>query len=126
MTSVFLNSGLHSVTFWVALVALASALLAWRRGGRAALPGLLTSRGFLLFLAGVNLMTLAFGLYKGYVVPRDLMQDIVSAQEFLAGRSLYPEHMNELMRDALAKEPPRSLLEWSPSLRAKELDAQDN
>jgi hypothetical protein len=39
-----------------------------------------------------------------YVSPRDFLQDVVSAREFLAGRSMYPEAMNERFADLIAEE----------------------
>jgi hypothetical protein len=126
MLRTLLNTGLHNPTLWVALIAAASALIAALRGRAARpVPRLLTSAPFLALLSVAVSLNLAFGIYKGYVAPRDLMQDMVSAQEFLAGRSLYPDHMNALMRDALTREPPRSLLDWSPDLRAREIDARE-
>jgi hypothetical protein len=50
------------------------------------------------------LASFGVGLLKAYVAPRDVMQDIVSAREYRAGRSMYPARMNELMRSALDEE----------------------
>ncbi len=132
MIGVFLSSGLYSVTLWVSLIVFVSALRRlFRRekpGGSpgSLLPRVLTRRSVLALVAGATLLNVLDGVYKGYVSPRDLMQDIVSAQQYLGGEPLYPDHMNDLMRTALEKEPPHSLLAWSPALRQKELDSLEN
>jgi hypothetical protein len=106
MMNFLLNSGATNGTFWVVLAALVVSL--WPRA-RAIRPGRLASRAFLVLLALGTAFNLTFALYKGYVLPRDHLQDLVSAQEFLAGRSLYPDDLSRRMGDALEREPPR----WS-------------
>lgn len=127
-----LNSGILSVTAWASLFACLAVAIAWWRqrptGKRVgpALPPLLGSNAFLIVFGVCSAFGFSFGLYKSYTNPRDLMQDIVSAQEFLAGRSLYPERMNELMREALAAEPARPSPVWfSGSLRSREADSRE-
>src|SRR5438105_4091287 len=107
MLRFLLNSGLLSVTLWAAVLTFLVVLVSGLRSRAAPplsvrpntpLPGFLTTSLFLGFLAAGMFFNLGYGLYKGYVAPRDLMQDIVSAQEFVAGRSLFPDRMNERMR----------------------------
>src|SRR5215472_15950416 len=116
MIDFVLNSGLLSVTFWAALLTFVAVLASWLRAPRTpALPTFVTAALFLAFLVVGTFVSLGYGLYKAYVSPRDLLQDIVSAREYLAGHSLYPDNMNERMREAVASEPPRrSPFWWSP------------
>lgn len=126
MVSALLESGLYSVTLWVTLIVWVAALTEFvrRRPLLASfVPQILTWRISLAVILVGTLLNLAGGIYKGYISPRDLMQDIVSAQQYLAGRSLYPNHMNQLMRKAIEEDPPHSLLAWSSSLREKEIDS---
>ena len=91
---------------------------------RTALRSLLASRLFLVFVGFGAILNVALGLYKGYVAPADIMQDIVSAQEYLHGRPMYPSNMNRLIQAATAEEPPSvSLADWFPALRQKEQEA---
>jgi hypothetical protein len=130
MMRLLLNSGLTSVGLWIALSAFAIVFLSWlRHRNRKELPQI--SRlgrillGSLLFVG--TLGQLGQGLYKGYIAPNDLLQDIVSADEYLAGRSLYPDDMNLRMRALLEREPPRpSLFSWSPTLHAYENRVRDD
>jgi hypothetical protein len=55
--------------------------------------------------AGAVVMN-AFALYMSYVAPWDVLQDVVSAQQLLQGKSAYPLDMKALMRSSLAAEPP--------------------
>lgn len=78
-----------------------------------------------MLLAGA-LSNVGLALYFGYVAPRDMMQDIVSAQQFLERKPLYPAAMTELIREALVKEPASfSLSGWVPGLKAREQRAYE-
>jgi hypothetical protein len=55
-------------------------------------------------LAAAAIGSFGIGLLKAYVAPRDVMQDIVSAREYRAGRAMYPPRMNELIREAINEE----------------------
>ncbi len=113
MTDILLNSGVLSVSLWLGLAVVLALLydtLVFRRTApasirRSALPGLFGSALFLVFLGLGAAFNLSFALLKAYAAPRDVMQDVVSAQEFLAGRSMYPEHMNALILETLRREP---------------------
>src|SRR5437870_3450794 len=118
MLSFLLQSGVLSTTFWAALLALCAAAR-----DRRALPRLFSSWLFLAFVGVGACANVGLGLYKGYVVPRDFLQDAVSAQEFLAGRSLYPADMTERMRAAVEDDPPRfSLVQGLPDLSRREAE----
>ena len=56
-------------------------------------------------LASLGMLLLA--MYRGYLVPRDILQDIIAADEYLAGRSMHPDDMTRKMNDALIREGPR-------------------
>ena len=110
------NSGFYNTTFWFAFaVALALVLRIPLRRHRLV---------FALLFFALSLGTLGnlcLSLYRAYSVPRDIMQDITSASEFLEGRPLYPDDMTRRINDTLAKEGPRgSLLERWPGLRDRE------
>jgi uncharacterized membrane protein (UPF0136 family) len=131
MLRLLLNSGLYSVALWAALCTFVVVLASWLRcrtapeGHGLLVPGLFSSSVFLVFLALGAFFNLGYGLYRAYVAPRDILQDIVSAQECLAGRSLYPDHMNELFQMALEREGDRpSPFWWSDSFRAREEEAR--
>lgn len=130
-----LNSGLMSVTFWAALITFLVVLFSWFRASRTSERALEVTRGywfllgstfFFLFLLFGTALNFGYGLYKSYVAPRDLMQDIVSAQQLLQGESLYPDQLNVRIRQALEAEPPRlSLFWWSPTLLEREQAARN-
>jgi hypothetical protein len=134
MLQLLLNSGLLSLTLWLALFTFLVVVASWWSSrhsvsdltpARRRLTRALTPTVVVAFLAFGTFLTTAFAFYRGYVVPVDILQDIVSAQEFLAGRSLYPDDMTRRMQEAVAREEPRlSLVWWSDSLRAKEADAR--
>jgi 4-amino-4-deoxy-L-arabinose transferase-like glycosyltransferase len=130
MIDLLLNSGLLSVTLWVALLTLAAVLVSWLRTPTTeqpapAVPPFVTTSLFVAFLAAGTVVSLGYGLYRAYISPRDLLQDIVSAQEYLAGRSLFPDHMNELMRQAVAEEPRPSPFWWAPQFQEREARARE-
>jgi hypothetical protein len=129
MLNLFLQSGALNMTFWAGLMAFFGAVVAWIRTPVRSVPAdgprrylaLFSSMPFLVFVAAGTLFNVSFALYKDYVIPRDVMQDIVSAQQWLEGKSLYPDDMSERMQAALAREEPRSLVWWSPSLHEREM-----
>ncbi|QVL31215.1 DUF2029 domain-containing protein [Telmatocola sphagniphila] len=105
MKTFLIEFGVYNSTFWVALVAWLLAL----RGG-------LPSRSWwgwkpvaVLVILG-SLLNQGIGLFRAYTAPRDIMQDIVSAQEYLAGRSMYPDNMAECMDRTLREEGERRTL----------------
>ena len=114
MLNLLLNS-----TFWAALV-----LTGWlvvtrlRRGDSAELLRRLSgSQAVLAMLLCGSVLAVGFNLYLGYVAPRDVLQDIVAAQEWQQGRSMHPAEMSQIIRDSLAAEPARfSLGAWWPRL----------
>jgi uncharacterized membrane protein len=116
LLSLLLNSGLLNPAFLAAV--LAAVCLAVGRPTRAP--------RWLGWVAVVTLglasaASLGFGLYRSYTVPRDVMQDIVAAEEFAAGRPMQPPDMNAKMAEAIDREGPRkSLLWWSDTLTAQE------
>ena len=144
---------LQNTTCWAMLGLFVVALIGWkRRSAPAPLRGTLDtvlpwwwlrafrktdsppeSRGpsrfipnaLIALLAVGSIWNLAFSVYEGYAVPRDIMQDIVSAQELLADWSPYPHDMTQRIGIALEREPPRfSLVSWSPALLEKEREAR--
>lgn len=122
MMSFLINSGLWSVALWAALFLFVVALVAWLRSDRNtnSLQRVFNARLFLAAILFGVLFNTGLGIYKAYIAPRDVMQDIISAREFNAGRSLFPDHMNELMREALAEESRPSPFFWSENMRERE------
>ena len=116
-------------TFWAAALSFCAAGLMFLRGRARAGPAhALRSLArwvgspLVLLLLGVgSVLHVGWALYLAYEEPRDLMQDIVSARELVAGRSAYPPEMRELIRHTLeeASQPP-SLGRWWPRLKAAE------
>lgn len=112
-------------TFWIALVFLVCAAMSlclgsggdttssrWSRAGR-----VLRKPLALVILGCGTLLSLAWGIYLGYASPRDILQDIVSADEFLHGRPMYQKSMTPLVAKAIADHPPTfSLGRWWPGL----------
>jgi hypothetical protein len=121
-------SGLISTTLAAAVLLLLTAIVVGSRRNSSE-PGritrsvvnLLGSWYVLAFVALGTLVNTGYGLYKGYVVPRDYMQDVISAREFLAGKSLYPGDMTKKFQDMIALTPPtRSLWPEGSSRREEE------
>lgn len=117
MIDLLYSSGAVNTTFWAALATFLVALMARLRPGpdpaavddpAGPVRALARSPLFIAFLGLGTLVNVGYGVYKGYVVPRDFMQDVISAQEFLRGRSLYPENMTELFVAEMESNPPRS------------------
>lgn len=127
MINLLLHSGLLNATFWAAVLGLALVLLARRRGPVSASTPDLSRWTLVIAILGIGALAAdLFGMYKGYVLPLDIMQDIVSAQELLEGRSLYPPDMSKRIQESLDREPePFSLSRWWPALREKELEARE-
>jgi uncharacterized Tic20 family protein len=114
MLNLLLNS-----TFWSTLV-LAGFLLVVRmchRNPSSLLTRVSNSRTVITLLLLGSLSAAGFSLYLSHVAPRDVMQDIVAAQEWQQGRSMHPADMTSLIREALEHEPARfSLGSWWPRL----------
>lgn len=134
MIETILESGLQSVALWLGLTFFFYALFVRFRSdttqpsenGLCSVRTLVHSRLFLIVLGSGVLVNLSYGLYKAYVNPRDIMQDIVSADQLLQGESLYPENVNQKIRDLLEKESPRgSLFWWDSNLHQKEIEARE-
>ena len=75
MIDLLLNSGLLSVTLWVALLTGVAVLASWLRTHAAprqfpAVPTFVTATLFVAFLAAGTFVNLGYGLYKAYVAPR--------------------------------------------------------
>jgi hypothetical protein len=126
MINVLLHSGLLNATFWAAVLAFVLLLVSRRRGQKTACALDLSRSTLLIVILGFGAVAAdGFGLYKGYVLPLDIMQDIVSARECLEGRSLYPADMSKRIQECLDREPaPLSLMFWSPALYEKEIEAR--
>jgi hypothetical protein len=113
-------------TLWVLVLALA--LASWRSlGGRAgsnwaaAVASLLGTTPVLTALVLATALQLGWALYLGYEAPRDVMQDIVSAREYLDGRSMYPADATPRIGELLDAEPPAfSLSGYSTALAQQE------
>ena len=110
---------LLSTTFWATLVLTIGLLVArWRRRDSFTLLVRLVSARvvFALLLCG-SLVYVGFSTYLGYVAPRDVLQDIVAAQEWQHGRSMHPENLSGLIRESLADDHAAfSLGAWWPRL----------
>ncbi|OWK42957.1 glycosyltransferase family 87 protein [Fimbriiglobus ruber] len=116
MLSTILRTGLVDSTLLAAVVGLAWNLVSPR--GR--VPRWVVAGGLVLLLLGTS-AHFGIGLYRAYAIPRDVMQDIVAAREFSAGRPMHPADMSARIREALDEEGERpSLLFWSKSLSARE------
>lgn len=114
MLNLLLNS-----TFWATLVLTGWLLMARCRGwDTSKIPRRLgDSRVILAMLLCGSVAAAGFNLYLGYVAPRDVLQDIVAAQEWQQGRSMHPHEMSQIIRESLADEPARfSLGSWWPRL----------
>ena len=114
--SFLVDSGVTNVV-WVSVVGWA--LADWLKPNWKPTPGLI--RVWLTVMTiGVG-FDVALSLYRSYIIPRDVLQDLVSGQEFLAGRTMYPAGMNARMRAAMEREGPRaSLLSPWPALVERE------
>ncbi|WP_020471110.1 glycosyltransferase family 87 protein [Zavarzinella formosa] len=122
MFKLILDSGLHNATFWLLLLGTVALALNWQLRERR-----IASTLFMLMLIVGTGANLFLSLYRAYSVPRDVMQDIVSAKEYIDGRPLYPPDMTRRIRLALEEEGPRaSLLEAWPSLRQREREQLDD
>ncbi len=105
MVRFIFDYGLYNTTFWAVLACAAVV------GIRGRLPSA-AWRGwkplaFLLVLG--TAMNLAIGLGRAYISPRDFLQDIVSAKEYLAFRSIYPDGMASHFAELLAEEDHRNI-----------------
>lgn len=107
-----LNSGLLNPTLWAAAVAFLYLAGLWP--GR--LPRWVRLGAVVALGVGAG-ASFAAGLYRAYVAPRDVMQDIIAAREYAAGRPMHPSDMTVRIGAALAEEGPRP----SPFARWPEL-----
>jgi len=114
MIQQLLESGVINATVWFVLVA--ALMLRLRAPWR---PSTL----LIVVLAVGTMGNMAAALYRAYAVPRDVLQDVVSARELLGGRPLYPPDMTRRMNVALIEEGERpSLLAAWASLHQREKD----
>ncbi len=124
-----------NATFWLALAVMGVACARYIRSFvrrptcdqlLRAVQKLLDSSLLFAFVGLGAVLTALFAIYMGYEAPRDIMQDIVSSQEMLQGRPLYPPNMTELFQASLAREPARlSLGRVWPVLGEKEREARE-
>jgi hypothetical protein len=105
MLQQFVDSGFYNSTFWFVFVIGVAVALGWRLREHRFLFGLAAC--FLVIGTAGNLF---LSLYRAYTIPGDIVQDVVSAQEFLAGRPLYPDDMTARINVAMAAEGPRRSL----------------
>jgi hypothetical protein len=125
--------GVENTTLWLALAATGIVCVRCIRSivrrptcdqSLRAVQKLLDSSLVFAFVGLGAVLTALFAIYIGYEAPRDIMQDIVSSQEMLQGRPLYPPNMTEMIQASLAREPARLSLGWVwPRLREREQDA---
>ena len=83
-----LDSGVYNSTLWFVLLASLALTLRWRPREHC-----LVYASVLFFLIIGTAGNLFLSLYRAYTLPGDIIQDIVSAQEFLEGRPIYPNDM---------------------------------
>lgn len=115
-----------AVSFWVAAAALAVASVRDGKIARSTIRDLLHHRGVLALLLLCGALPILLALDISYAAPRDIMQDIVSADEMWHGRSLYPFPMTPQIHAMLEAQP----VGWSlgsliPPLRAQEVRAYE-
>lgn len=122
-----------NATFWLSLACFVVVVMQWLRG-RTTEPGALraadavrrfaTSVPVVIALALGTLLTVALALDLGHAAPRDIIQDIISARQVMAGKPAFPISITDLVQRALQEEPARfSLGDWVPALRARELES---
>ena len=120
MLNLLFETGCLNVTFWCLLIFSLMFLCGCSTGLYRPLPRLMVAT---ITLASLGMLLLA--MYRGYSVPRNSLQDIIAADEYLAGRSMHPDDMTRKMNDALIREGPRlSFLGPWPDLQKKESDRQ--
>ena len=100
MKQLFLELGLYNTTLWMALAC--ATCVAFR--GRLPAPTHPLWRPVALLMILGSFANIGLGLGRAFISPRDLMQDIVSAKEYLAGRSMYPDGMTDRFITLLAEE----------------------
>ncbi len=84
----------------------------------------LTSIPILAVLALGAVFNVGSATYLGYEVPRDILQDVVSAKLLLQGKPAFPLNMTDEIKDMMDHEPaPPSLARWSPALAQMEQHA---
>jgi hypothetical protein len=107
------------------MIAVAGALVwlwcfAFRRDIASANARLLRFLGSTPILAALTLgaiFNVSTATYLGYEIPRDILQDIVSAKLWLQGKPAFPLNMTAEVKDTIDHEPaPPSLARWSPAL----------
>jgi len=90
----------------------------------ARLKRFLMSTPILGVLALGALFNVSTAIYLGYEVPRDIVQDVVSAKLWWQGQPAFPMDMSEQVRELMEHEPPpHSLARWSPALATMEREA---
>jgi hypothetical protein len=98
MKTFLIESGLYNTSFLAIFLMFLCAMVG-------ALPSYRWRYGIiatLILFVGTE-ANLVIAAYRAYVAPRDVMQDIVSAHEFLDGHPMYPDDMN-LKMDKMLKE----------------------
>src|SRR5271166_3638232 len=112
MVDLLYRSGAVNTTLWACCGAFLFVLVTRCRRGPSTEPAatliqpLLSSWVFLLALTVGTGVNVGYGIYKGYVVPRDYMQDVISAKSFIDGGSLYPPDMTQKFVTGVQSHPP--------------------
>ncbi len=116
MLHFLLETGFYNTTFWFTSLFFLGYLVGYHWFDNRILRTLA-----LICLIGGTITNIGLAIYRAYSVPRDVLQDIVSAREYLAGRSLYPPDMTKRINDSLREEGERpSFLERWPEVRNRE------
>ncbi len=119
---------LLATTFWAACAMTLIVCWAGLRGAnsRQLVWQTLNNRVVLVALICGSAATATLAIDMSYAAPRDIMQDIVSADQWWKGSSLYPFPMTEQIHQMLEAQPVRwSLGNLAPALRAREVTAYE-
>jgi hypothetical protein len=105
------------IVSWAGLKGANSRQLVWQ---------ILNNRMVLVAFICCSAATATLAIDMSYAAPRDIMQDIVSADQWWKGSSLYPFPMTEQIHQMLEAQPVRwSLGSLAPALRAREVSAYE-
>jgi len=133
MVDLLYRSGAVNTTLWACCGAFLFVLVMRYRRGPSTEPAatliqpLLSSWAFLVALAVGTGVNVGYGIYKGYVVPRDYMQDVFSAQSFIDGGSLFPPDIGRKWVAWVENHPPAySIWPAGSSRRQQEIEGRQN
>src|SRR5207302_4114609 len=90
----------HMAVFWIRHRFRQVRAEAWA----ASASRMMSSPWLILCLVGGTLLGVGSRLYLCYVAPADILQDTLSAREFLNGASLYPHNLH--VQEILTHDPP--------------------